>query len=787
MSGDVIKLPLFAKLNALRELPGQERGRVFAVTEAISPQPEKSMGYLVEVVGGRKVRVRAWLALGGAAFACDGPLERRPDRDPDAGVARDGDEIFYYVSQQGRNSKVAHFNQRDHDGRLSVTDHARDLGPYLSGAYDIDVMGAACFLGNWLLPLERGEELSVLTVGDVLDDLLSAPYPDALDALVFRGGREGASGFERFAARSLADAGAEYVRPIAATHEVDLRRLSATGLFWTGYDKRELVDRELDTLQAVEGALNRLVFLERSLGDGSSPTVSALAEEQCEEASLASLVDFAAVAERLPRACELTSDYLEIAGAKASRGGEWDVRTRFAAAVERLRAPFSFEYAFDCDARSGEFSIQATVPAASAFPYGAGVAREDARTAYALRLSMLLAAAAFGSSVGIVRAVVTVFERELGATAIASIEYGRQLFTMGTMPLVKSGEVLSADLAVDDLVKMLSPRELRLARACDGVLAQVEPIDLALADRSVKMAVDDRPLPAALADSLRADTASDLDIFSIDDDPLRDRYREVMEQIEQGGADVVRDVADIVDAYDAAAALQESDARPLYCVNMVARAMVGRFDGGPSTRYRKLPDTAFDARSTLCRLLREQGDEEGSLQLARELVELAPTSFTAYHSLAMTYRELERDDEAVRALVDGLKVAVAPMDVAAAYYRLGFLLWQAGNPALGLACYVQVPRDTYFYGETQVEMADLMRDAHITHAPSISEARGSLRSFGIPVAPVPAAVEEAAQAAIGLVDAGFFDAAGALVHFLSSTDVAPNCRDVLPAVLRSLV
>ena len=315
------------------------------------------------------------------------------------------------------------------------------------------------------------------------------------------------------------------------------------------------------------------------------------------------------------------------------------------------------------------------------------------------------AAAAFGSSVGIVRAVVTVFERELGATAIASIEYGRQLFTMGTMPLVKSGEVLSADLSVDDLVKMLSPRELRLVRACDGVLAQVEPIELGLADRSVKMAVDDRPLPAALAAALRADTASDLDIFSIDDDPLRDRYREVMEQIEQGGADVVRDVADIVDAYDAAAALQESDARPLYCVNMVARAMVGRFDGDPSTRYRKLPDTAFDARSTLCRLLREQGDEEGSLQLARELVELAPTSFTAYHSLAMTYRELDRDDEAVRALVDGLKVSVAPMDVAAAYYRLGFLLWQAGNPALGLACYVQVPRDTYFYGETQVEMA----------------------------------------------------------------------------------
>ena len=160
MSGDVIKLPLFAKLNALRELPGQERGRVFAVTEAISPQPEKSMGYLVEVVGGRKVRVRAWLALGGAAFACDGPSERRPSRGrlDAAGVARDGDEIFIApppVSREGTARSPISTNGIT-TGGPSVTDHARDLGPYLSGAYDIDVMGAACFLGNWLLRSSAG-------------------------------------------------------------------------------------------------------------------------------------------------------------------------------------------------------------------------------------------------------------------------------------------------------------------------------------------------------------------------------------------------------------------------------------------------------------------------------------------------------------------------------------------------------------------------------------------------------------------------------------------------------
>lgn len=787
MADNVVKLSLFAKVRALKALPGFERGRTFALTDAIAPQPEGGMGYLVEVLAPRRVRIMAWLALGGAIFACDEPLAVRPDRKGDAGITRyDDDKVGFYVHEDGRTSIVEHFSQRESDGRFTVTSTLRDMGPYGTGAYDIDEMGAVCFLANWVAPRENGEELTTTTVGDLLDELLEAPYPDALDALVFRGQGEQAAPFERFAAQSLTAAGAEYVRPIAAAHEVDLRRLSSTGLFWTGCDKGDLVDRELDTLQAVEGALNRLVFLEHYLGTDSSPAISGLSMEQCERAARASLVDFASVAAELPRSCERPSDYASIAGATASRGGEWDVRTRFAAMVERLRAPFGFDYDFDCDARGGVFSIRAVVPAASAFPFESDAVRNDARTAYALRLAMTLAAASFGSSVGIVRAVVTVFERELDGPPIASLDLGRQAFTMRVLPRIQSSEALAADLPVDGLIEMLAPRELRLDRAEDGALSPIDPISADLPDRSAKMADDARPLPAALASSLRAERASDLDIFSAADDPLRDRYREVTARIEEGGSSVAGDVADIVDAYDAAEALQDSDARPLYCVNMVARVMAGRLGDDEATRYRKLPDTAFDARSTLCRLLRDQGDGQAALRIAEQLVELAPTSFTAYHSLALTYRELGRDEDAVRALIEGLKVAVAPTDIAAGYYRLGFLLWQAGDPALGLACYALVSRGTFFFGEAQVEMADLMREAHISRAPSADDARGALRSAGIPVAPVPATVEAAAAAAIGLVDAGFFDAAGALVHFLATASVAPNSRDVLPAVLRSL-
>ena len=56
----------------------------------------------------------------------------------------------------------------------------------------------------------------------------------------------------------------------------------------------------------------------------------------------------------------------------------------------------------------------------------------------------------------------------------------------------------------------------------------------------------------------------------------------------------------------------------------------------------------------------------------------------------------------------------------------------------------------------------------------------------MPVAPVPQLGELAAKAGIALVDAGMFDAAHSLVHFLSSLDVAPNSFDVLASVRRSL-
>ncbi len=793
MSDKLFKLPLFAKTQQLQSIPGEDAKRVFMITEAIKPQPEKSMGYLVEQVSGRQVRIHAWLAIGGAIFTCDEPIAARPERNPDAGMAKDDDGgIFFFVRAEGRPVKAAHLTQREKDGRLTVSSSMNDLGPYGTGSHDIDVMGAACYLTQWMLPREHGESMPTLTVADILDTLLESSYPDALDALVYRGGKEGASGFERYASRSLAQAGAELVRPIAATHDIDIRRLSSTGLFWTGCDKRELTDEQIDTIQAVEGALNRLVFAEHCLGEDSSPMVGGLTEGACERAALSSLCSFASVAERLMRGCDRKSDYMELAGAQASRGGEWDLRTRFAVAAEGLRAPFNFDYAFNCDAASGVFAVQATVPVAGAFPFQSEAERNDARAAYSLRLAMALAAVAFGAGVGVVRAIVTVRERNIDGPAIVSLEFSRQLFTMQLMPALQSGAILEASLSPGELIEAFSPRTLHMETGELGALLPVEPIEAPLPDRSIKMAEDARPLPASLVEPLRADLVCDLDIFDTGDDPLRDRYREISDRVREASAPeeeapVATELADLIAAYDAAEMLEESAARPLYCVNMISRIIVSEHDDGPQTRFRKIPDTMFDARSMLCRIYREQGNLEDAIRLGGELVRLAPTSFTAYHSLALALREADRMEDAVRALLDGLTVAADPTDIACAYYRLGFYFWQGGDPSLGLACYAMVKPGTYFYGEAQSEMQELMQQSHLSRRPDLDEARALLRADGVPVAPVPQLGEMAAKAGIALVDAGMFDAAHSLVHFLSSLDVAPNSFDVLASVRRSLV
>ena len=115
-------------------------------------------------------------------------IEERPERNPDAGMSKDDTgDIFFFVRAEGRPVKAAHFTQREKDGRLTVSSSMNDLGPYGTGSHDIDVMGAACYLTQWMLPREHGESMPTLTVADILDTLLESYSPPELDGAVLDG------------------------------------------------------------------------------------------------------------------------------------------------------------------------------------------------------------------------------------------------------------------------------------------------------------------------------------------------------------------------------------------------------------------------------------------------------------------------------------------------------------------------------------------------------------------------------------------------------------------------
>lgn len=130
MSDKLFKLPLFAKTQQLQSIPGEDAKRVFMITEAIKPQPEKSMGYLVEQVSGRQVRIHAWLAIGGAIFTCDEPIAARPERNPDAGMAKDDDGgIFFFGPRRGQAREGRPLHAAREGRRLTVSSSMNDLGP----------------------------------------------------------------------------------------------------------------------------------------------------------------------------------------------------------------------------------------------------------------------------------------------------------------------------------------------------------------------------------------------------------------------------------------------------------------------------------------------------------------------------------------------------------------------------------------------------------------------------------------------------------------------------------
>lgn len=649
------------------------------------------------------------------------------------------------------------------------------------------------------------------TTRDVLAEFTATPLPDAIDGLLFRvsmadpADPASSSGFDAYAARLLSEAEAPNLRAIAVEHPVELRRLNTTGLFWSIFDDSTISAGNRGTILRVESVLDRLALISKILeGDEGTAYVSATTEGACSELDWQVLRSIANDANEYLTAADRDNKLNAQYGTTGTRGGNWDLSTRLAAACEAMVLPFRLEYRFACDAATGTIVTDVSLPTPDVFPKSrfngatgqwvdCTAQRPAAAAAYALRLAALIAAAAFGTSVGITRVVVNGREGSIAGPTVLSLEFGRIPFTMGAMAKIRSGEFSAPATECDPAALFDMLRLTQFAADIDdgGNLQPVEPVTVELSVPFTPVAEDTRPVPEDLRGVLHADIVSDLDVMSEQDADLAARYRAIMEEKDDSLLLAVAQLEDIVaeTSTEATADVVADDLaqpaepwRVLHCENVFARYLTSLVESDPSVRYVRASDIGQAARSSLSRIYRDMGDLDAAEAQARACIELAPTSAPAYNDLITCFAEGDHYDRIIDVAREALRVAVTGNDIAYVYYRLAFAYWQTGRLPEALACYLRVPESSPMGEAALRERNDLVSEMGNSVPGSDWDPTACLRTAGVPLAPLDDVMEVVGRALIELVDASMPLAAAPLASLVAST----QRNDILHAVAASL-
>lgn len=820
----VIKLPLFSKTSKLAAIPGQPEDVTYAVVWDACRDPEHGFGYVAELLPGRRARLLAWLAAGGKVYSCDRPLTGlaglRPSLELVQWQDRKGQGAIRVPDPNGGGQPVIVGEyQTTWDQRYGFVNPTRDPGRFfLTRNWELRYFLAVSWLTFVHIPQTQGVAAGTGggRIGEVILDLLDGPLPDALDALIWRGTTQQgqASGFERFAARQLVEAGAADVRAIAAEHNVTLVRLGSTSLFWLRFDD-DVSPEQRATLLAVEAALNRLWFVEWAAGaaDGGTGMLHAFDERFCAQAAQGALREISRNAGAVAQRERADNPYRTIRGAEGARGGIWDVSTRFVDTCERLKLPFRLEYRFDTDLDAGVMAVRFTVPSANAFPasrmgergwYDARAGRPACAAAYAIRLAGLMAQVAFASSVRVMAVDVTAHEDGLAGRPLLSLGFDRTPFLMEALPPLKDGRLDNPIFDDDPLavLNVLKPVRHAVRFAGDRGLCEITPLPVhaSLAVKRQEVWRDRRPLPEPLRGLLRADTVAELDVMHDDAVVGDDEVRAILEENEESPL-IASVQLEAVLSRIGEIGLNEQGRLPLYCAYPMARLIVSLDSGmgagsvlpdaeplrSADTRYWKAPDAAYGAHLWLSRFARQEGDADRGLAEALQCLSLAPTTARAYIEVAVCHAEQEQYAQAAETLTQGLRVALLPGDFLYMYYRLAYALWRIGRTYEAVACYTMVLREpnTALAETARGELAELRQQIDDTRPPmAVAEAEQVLHAANIPVSPTEAALDAMAAAAVGLTDAGVPMAAHDAVWLMSRHMRNSDVYDSMAASLR---
>ena len=766
-------------------MPEQPAGRSYGVVWKVFGEDPKESCYVVEFVGKSHISLLGYVSVSGEVYKVDGPVQKVPlPKSPDMKLVLDeSDSSVGEILVRGANGAMRACartvgspegpmrEQSDHETWNSS--RALPYGEFMASMFLRYVIFADPnnTLANTVPADELDEgikntanKIKLVKLPEPVEVFLgfnTAPLPDAIETLLYRVDHaDNPSGIERYAAALMSEVDLPRLRTIAAKSEMGLARIDRSKLFYLNFDRSLLDQDEIDMLLAIECRLNRLSGILERIGAGLGPVASSPSFEGC---SLFDLWHISKTTNDVPRLLETLSNdnpWAKPGTVACQPGGEWDVRTRFARIVEALNVVTRLDYIYRANVAEGIMLVRFGRTVVDALPQREYDAQDDAwrevdepkRAAWAAehdaRVALTLAAACFAAGASITRCYVQIAapDGEQGERIIATYSFGRAAYLANCVPAAKNFE--SMDMDDMPCKRMLEAYESAAPDAIEPAEVHARPRD------------DHRSLPPALRDLLLADTADELEVMEEGDDPYVARVAELRERAKVDRAGAFEGFSRLVEELEAKCAVAEllatGPVQTLFCDNQLVRMVLPVMEEDRSVRILRAPDALYFAQHEICSFYADQEDFERALPEVRHLYDLARSSMQSHFALINVLARLERYDEVIEVARHGLRIASDRSSIGYLFYRLAFAYWNCDQLELALACYRLVPRGEESGSNALEEMQGLMNEMGVNEPPTFEEAVETISKAGLELPPVPAVSNQLADAAVQLVDNGFF-------------------------------
>lgn len=763
-------------------MPEQPAGRSYGVVWKVFGEDPKESCYVVEFVGKSHISLLGYVSVSGEVYKVDGPVQKVPlPKSPEMKLVLDeSDSSVGEILVRGANGAMRACartvgspegpmrEQSDHETWNSS--RALPYGEFMASMFLRYVIFAdpKNALANTVPADELDEgikntanKIKLVKLPEPVEVFLgfnTAPLPDAIETLLYRVDHaDNPSGIERYAAALMSEVDLPRLRTITAKSEMGLARIDRSKLFYLNFDRSLLDQDEIDMLLAIECRLNRLSDILERIGAGLAPAASSPSLEGC---ALFDAWHIAKTTNDVPRLLDTASSdnpWGKPGTVACQPGGEWDVRTRFARAVEALNVVTRLDYTYRANVAEGIMLVRFGRSVVDAMPQREYDAQddvwreldEDVRAIWAAehdaRVALTLAAACFAAGASITRCYVQIAAPD-GERIIATYSFGRAAYLANCVPAAKNFE--SMDMDDMPCKRMLEAYESDAPDAIEPAAVHARPRD------------DHRSLPPALRDLLLADTADELEVMEEGDDPYVARVAELRERAKVDRAGAFEGFSRLVEELEAKCAVAEllatGPVQTQFCDNQLVRMVLPVMEEDRSVRILRAPDALYFAQHEICSFYADQEDFERALPEVRHLYDLARSSMQSHFALINVLARLERYDEVIEVARHGLRIASDRSAIGYLFYRLAFAYWNCDQLELALACYRLVPRGEESGSNALEEMQGLMNEMGVNEPPTFEEAVETISKAGLELPPVPAVSNQLADAAVQLVDNGFF-------------------------------